>query len=65
MGQGASTGTAVAQISAVVQVQSLAQELPHDMGMAKKDATLAFAQRMPPVISANKGCQPLQWPHHH
>ena len=36
MGQGASTGTAVAQISAVVQVQSLAQELPHDMGMAKK-----------------------------
>ena len=32
--------TAAAQITAVVQVQSLAQDLPHAEGMAKKKKTL-------------------------
>ena len=34
--KGSSFITAVAWVTAVVQVQSLAQELPHAMGTAKK-----------------------------
>ena len=36
MGEGSSIVTAVARVAAMVQFQSLAQELPHAMGIAKK-----------------------------
>ena len=37
MGWGSNVVTAVAQVAAVVQVRSLAWELPHAVGMAKEE----------------------------